>query len=39
MRTPSGSSAARDFDPAAVLERDPRVMLDPPFLRTLTDEI
>jgi hypothetical protein len=39
MRTPSGSSAARDFDPAAVLERDPRVLLDPHFLGPLHDEL
>lgn len=39
MRPPSGSSAARDFDPAAVLERDPRVLLDPQFLGPLHDEL
>jgi hypothetical protein len=39
MRTPSGRSAARDFDPAAVLERDPRVLLDPHFLGPLHDEL
>jgi hypothetical protein len=32
-------SPARDFDPAAVLERDPRVLLDPRFLGPLHDEL
>lgn len=34
LRTP-----ARDFDPAAVLERDVRVLLDPHFLGPLHDEL
>jgi hypothetical protein len=39
-RPPDGAaSAARDFDPAAVLERDPRVLLDPRFLGPLHDEL
>jgi hypothetical protein len=39
MRTPRGGPAAPDFDPAAVLERDPRVLLDPQFLGPLHDEL
>lgn len=32
-------ASARDFDPDAVLERDPRVLLDPRFLGPLHDEL
>jgi hypothetical protein len=41
MQRPSDRAAklARDFDPAAVLDRDVRVLLDPRFLGPLHDEL
>src|SRR5262245_16722052 len=39
MKRPPDASGLRDFDPAAVLERDARVLLDARFLGPLHDEL
>jgi hypothetical protein len=39
MKRPPEAQGLREFDPAAVLERDARVLLDPRFLGPLHDEL